>query len=545
MLRIQTKGMSQLKPMIIVLLMLTSALAGCTGTDTTDLEQQIADLQQSNDEMNETIYNMEITLQEKNSEIATLNSNVVMLQSSIADAETYRDSLLVLLENSNTSNDELESMIEAANNSILVLQSDLVVQQNLVVEWQQTAEDNRADLSYAMLSGAVLSGADLSNADLSYANLRNAQLQGVDLYGADLSGANLYGADLSGADLSGADLSYAILYEANLTSADLSNADLENVMTANLQGCPAILPTDWQCVRNNLVGPYADLSYAQLQGADLYGANLTGANLYAANLSNADLFGANLWAADLSNADLRNADLSYAVLNYANLSDADLSDADLSDVNWDWATCPDGTAAYYHGQTCENNIALYSNWLFIGDSDIEEWGTSQYIDSSNIGDGGSTCNDTLSSIDEVLEQYTPVHVVIVCGENDLWQRTVEDTFEDFQAIVNKIILSGASVTYMGTKAEPATTELHAEYREYDSLIQDSAVNLANNSYAPLNVVDVYQGFEDIGNPNSLYQDDELHLSLDGYEYWNQWLVQISNDSDCIIWQSQECRVSIE
>jgi septal ring factor EnvC (AmiA/AmiB activator) len=47
--------MSQLKPMIIVLLMLTSALAGCTGTDTTDLEQQIEDLQQSNDEMNETI----------------------------------------------------------------------------------------------------------------------------------------------------------------------------------------------------------------------------------------------------------------------------------------------------------------------------------------------------------------------------------------------------------------------------------------------------------------------------------------------------------
>jgi uncharacterized protein YjbI with pentapeptide repeats/lysophospholipase L1-like esterase len=417
MLRIQTKGMSQLKPMIIVLLMLTSALAGCTGTDTTDLEQQIADLQQSNDEMNETIYNMEITLQEKNSEIATLNSNVVMLQSSIADAETYRDSLLVLRENSNTSNDELESMIEAANNSILVLQSDLVVQQNLVVEWQQTAEDNRADLR----------GVDLSNANLTGADLTGAYLIGAYLSGADLSGANLTGAYLSGADLSG----------------------------------------------------------------------------------------------------------------------ADLRDTELDGVNWYDTTCPDGTNSDNNGDTCENNIALYSDWLFIGDSDIEEWDTSQYIDSSNIGDGGSTCNDTLSSIDEVLEQYTPVHVVIVCGENDLWQRTVEDTFEDFQAIVNKIILSGASVTYMGTKAEPATTELHAEYREYDSLIQDSAVNLANNSYAPLNVVDVYQGFEDMGNPNSLYQDDELHLSLDGYEYWNQWLVQISNDSDCIIWQSQECRVSIE
>jgi|GEM_PF-3005776 len=106
--------MNQLKPMIIVLLMLTSALAGCTGTDTTDLEQQIADLQQSNDDMNETInqQNQDIAelqsqVEERNTEIAILNSNLAMLQSSIADAETYRDSLLVLLENSNISNSEL------------------------------------------------------------------------------------------------------------------------------------------------------------------------------------------------------------------------------------------------------------------------------------------------------------------------------------------------------------------------------------------------------------------------------------------------------
>ena len=84
MLRSFTKGMNQLKPMIIVLLMLTSALAGCTGTDTTDLEQQIADLQQSNDEMNETINqqnednaDLQSQLEERNTEIATLSSNAV------------------------------------------------------------------------------------------------------------------------------------------------------------------------------------------------------------------------------------------------------------------------------------------------------------------------------------------------------------------------------------------------------------------------------------------------------------------------------------
>jgi len=223
--------------MIIVLLMLTSALAGCTGTDTTDLEQQISDLQQSNDQLNETIYDMEISLQERNTEIATLNSNVAMLQSTMAVEEIYRDSLLVLLEDSNTSNDELVSMIEAANNTILVLQSDFVVQQNLIFTWMVRAINgdlpninlSGADLSYANLHDANLSGADLSGANLNVVDLSYANLYGSDLRNANLSGANLYGSDLRNANLSGADLS----------SSELGNAALSGVYW-NDTTCP-----DW------------------------------------------------------------------------------------------------------------------------------------------------------------------------------------------------------------------------------------------------------------------------------------------------------------
>jgi uncharacterized protein YjbI with pentapeptide repeats len=74
------------------------------------------------------------------------------------------------------------------------------------------------------------------------------------------------------------------------------------------------------------------------------------------DFSNANLSGADLSYADLDYADLGNADLSNANLSNADLSGADLSGADLTGVNWDWATCPDGTAAYYHGQTCVNNL---------------------------------------------------------------------------------------------------------------------------------------------------------------------------------------------
>ena len=140
-----------------------------------------------------------------------MSSNVAILQSSIADAETYRDSLLVLLEDSNTSNDELESMIETANNSILTLQSDLVVQQDLVAEWIVRAIRNDfsnanlsdTDLSYANLMGAILRFADLSNANLTYAGLNGADVRFADLSGAYLRDAYLYGADLTGADLTG------------------------------------------------------------------------------------------------------------------------------------------------------------------------------------------------------------------------------------------------------------------------------------------------------------------------------------------------------
>ena len=135
--------MSLLKPMIIVLLMLTSALAGCAGDETSDLEQQIADLQQLNDEFNETINQqkqdnaeLQSKLEERNTEIGALRSNLVMLQSTIVGEEMYRDSLLVLLEGSNTSNDELRTMLGAVNNTIFSLNSQITHQKQQIRLWE-------------------------------------------------------------------------------------------------------------------------------------------------------------------------------------------------------------------------------------------------------------------------------------------------------------------------------------------------------------------------------------------------------------------------
>ena len=179
------RAMNQLKPMIIVLLMLTSALAGCTIDDRNDQYPSYEDLAQENQQMTLVIEELK---------------------------ENYWD-MHNQLNESNSSLDELNSMIEAANNSILTLQSDLVVQQDLVTEWIVRGAHN--DFSGANLSGAHLGTADLSNADLS-----NAYLTDAGMYDAFLNNANLTGADLTNADLRQADLTGADLTDANLSGAD-------------------------------------------------------------------------------------------------------------------------------------------------------------------------------------------------------------------------------------------------------------------------------------------------------------------------------------
>ena len=266
-----------------------------------------------------------------------------------------------------------------------------------------------ADLQYATLSYANLTGSDLENTNLTGANLadvdlRFADLTNVNLRDADLSYADLTDADLSDADLTNAYLQYADLRYANLTNADLTNArldyvDLRNadltgadltgatlthVHAINLEGCPAQLPDEWQCVGDNLVGPFAnlygadltgadlsdaDLSDADLRYADLSAANLTGATLMNVNLANTNLTGATLENADLKYAGLTDADLRYAnlegtylygatlfradltnaTLEYADFTDAIVTDADFTDTYWYQTTWTDGEA-YYENQ---------------------------------------------------------------------------------------------------------------------------------------------------------------------------------------------------
>ena len=187
--------------------------------------------------------------------------------------------------------------------------------------------------------------------------------------------------------------------------------------------------------------------------------------------------------------------------------------------------------------------------LFAGDSDIEYWKKTKilYPNSVNKGDGGTTCKQWVNRIEKWLDEYQPDTVVLVCGENDLnnSKNSAENTFQNFRKIVEKITTTGSSrrVIYMGTKPEPATKGLHAQYRKYDSLIRnyyDAEQQQDDNSRFVM--IDVYSSFDALGNPTSLYARDKLHLSKDGYGYWNLWLQSALADdnSDCLRWDNGVC-----
>jgi hypothetical protein len=100
-----------------------------------------------------------------------------------------------------------------------------------------------------------------------------------------------------------------------------------------------------------------NLSGLQPGAISLTGANFSNANLTGTGLGHANLTGSNLSGATMTGATLSSAALSGANLANANLAGASLSGANLTGANLSGATCPDGTGANSHGNTCVGHLS--------------------------------------------------------------------------------------------------------------------------------------------------------------------------------------------
>ena len=136
-------SMSDLKATVLVMIMLTSVLAGCTSSDTAGLEQQIIDLQESNDNLTAELESLEsninlmnsisLELQESlssaNDTLNSINIQLSLKEESISNLTSQRDSLQNDLDEAIESNSStissLESQLELLNLQITELSSEI------------------------------------------------------------------------------------------------------------------------------------------------------------------------------------------------------------------------------------------------------------------------------------------------------------------------------------------------------------------------------------------------------------------------------------
>ena len=183
--------MSQLKPMIIVLLMLTSALAGCTGTDGAEGipgpqgetgEQGLPGIQGETGSTGADGMDGQDGMDGKDG-MNVNESRIAQLEAELASKDA---TIAILLGNISDMEEELEAVdnvIEMYYMMFVQIQNDMNdLESNLMdeINWvNNTVNWAYMDLSNAYLFNANLIGANLSNADLFDADLTGADLTGV------------------------------------------------------------------------------------------------------------------------------------------------------------------------------------------------------------------------------------------------------------------------------------------------------------------------------------------------------------------------------
>ena len=239
--------MQKTRSTLLVILMMTAALAGCISEGTSDLDTQIEDLDTQNTELTQTIAERDLAISELEATIAGLESNVASLEASIPLMEEQRDALLALLSDSQEFANQTLELAEAMNETIAALHVMLgenatqVLQLQIDVhEWQQTAESNRAvnndeltgnppgDIPTIILY-SKLRNADFRTLDMSFIHWRYGNFSGANFSDAQISGVSFGGTDLQRVDFSHTGFSDVYIFDTNLQGVDFRSAFLRNV----------------------------------------------------------------------------------------------------------------------------------------------------------------------------------------------------------------------------------------------------------------------------------------------------------------------------
>ncbi len=161
--------------------------------------------------------------------------------------------------------------------------------------------------------------------------------------------------------------------------------------------------------------------------------------------------------------------------------------------------------------------------VFVGSSSIRMWKTADYFTGFpiiNRGFGGSHLSDVNFFINEIVIKYKPRIIVLYAGDNDIAAgKTPMKVFNDFLNFIElvsggiyqpKIIFIPIKPSFLRMKFWPKMKNVNEKIKNY------------SNNYSNINYVDLATPmFTKDGNLKvSIFADDGLHLSKEGYDLWS-------------------------
>jgi lysophospholipase L1-like esterase len=171
--------------------------------------------------------------------------------------------------------------------------------------------------------------------------------------------------------------------------------------------------------------------------------------------------------------------------------------------------------------------------VFYGSSSFRLWKSLEKDFSSyevlNCGFGGACISDCVAFAARLVLPLKPSAVVIYAGDNDLALGTsAEEAFNSFCQLFH-ILRDGSDkpfIAFVSVKACPARIRFLANIQRYNDLVRDFMSEQPRCDF-----IDLYSDL--LGpdkKPNiSLFQNDQIHLSSDGYQILRRDIAQFLRD----------------
>ena len=147
----------------------------------------------------------------------------------------------------------------------------------------------------------------------------------------------------------------------------------------------------------------------------------------------------------------------------------------------------------------------------------------------NLAFGGSTLAACVRFFERLVVPCNPRSIVCYAGENDLGDGyTPEEVVESFRKLISKIDSHFPTIPFTMLSIKPSPSRWHLADRIRDT---NEGIRRELQGRARRYFIDIFSAMlGSDGRPdNSLFQEDWLHVSPEGYQVWKKLLLDRAGD----------------